>query len=167
MGPLSNARIVLSTPDSPVAAGQDDGIPVGHGSTVVAMSVTYEWRGAFGNQEVEALHAEGFDHEPIEYDWIGQLGRHSLGWICARKAGKLVGFVNVAWDGAAHAFVLDTLTEASARHQGIGTRMVELATEQARAAGCEWLHVDFDDDLARFYLDSCGFPPVRAGVVRL
>ena len=34
-----------------------------------------------------------------------------------------------------------------ARRHGVGTRLVEIAVEQARAAGCEWLHVDFDDHL--------------------
>ncbi len=32
-----------------------------------------------------------------------------------------------------------------------------------RRAGCEWLHVDFDDDLAPFYLQACGFQPTPAG----
>jgi hypothetical protein len=45
--------------------------------------------------------------------------------------------------------------------------MVRLATEQARAAGCEWLHVDFDDHLRAFYFDSCGFAPTPAGVINL
>lgn len=43
------------------------------------------------------------------------MNRHSLGWVCARFDGALVGFVNVAWDGAAHAFILDTVVE-----QGFG-----------------------------------------------
>ncbi len=25
-----------------------------------------------------------------------------------------------------------------------------------RGAGCEWLYVDFDDDLAPFYVKACG-----------
>ncbi len=65
---------------------------------------------------------------------------------------ELVGFVNVAWDGAAHAFVLDTVVTAGARRRGIATRLVGVATEQARSAGCEWLHVDFEDHLRRVLL---------------
>ena len=30
---------------------------------------------------------------------------------------------------------------------------------EARAAGCEWLHVDFEDHLRPFYFGSCGFTP--------
>jgi hypothetical protein len=29
--------------------------------------------------------------------------------VCARQGRELVGFVNVAWDGVVHAFVLDTM----------------------------------------------------------
>jgi GNAT superfamily N-acetyltransferase len=65
--------------------------------------------------------------------------------------------VNVAWDGVVHAFVLDTMVATRARRHGIGTRLVEIAVERARAAGCEWLHVDFDDHLRAFYFDACGF----------
>jgi GNAT superfamily N-acetyltransferase len=131
------------------------------------MEVTYEWRGDFENAEVNALHAEGFGHRVLEDDWKAQVERHSLGWVCARDAGELIGFVNVAWDGGIHAFILDTLVRARARRRGIGTRMIALAAEESRAAGCEWLHADFDDELSSFYLDSCGFVPTPAGVIAL
>ena len=44
-----------------------------------------------------------------------------------------------------------------ARRRGVGSELVRRAAEQARAAGCEWLHVDFEDHLRGFYLDACGF----------
>ena len=50
---------------------------------------------------------------------------------------------------------------------GVGTRLVELAVEGARAAGCEWLHVDFEDHLRGFYFDACGFVPTNAGLIEL
>jgi GNAT superfamily N-acetyltransferase len=131
------------------------------------MAIAYTWRGDIRNPELNALHAEGFDHRLLDDDWRGQLERHSLGWVCARDGERLVGFVNVAWDGAAHAFVLDTLVAADHRRRGIGRRLVEIATEQARAAGCEWLHVDFEDELTRFYTESCGFRPTPAGLIEL
>ncbi len=84
-----------------------------------------------------------------------------------RESGRLVGFVNVTWDGGVHAFILDTMVAAAHRRQGIATRLVKEATDRARAAGCEWLHVDFDDELRPFYLDACGFEPAPAGVIRL
>jgi GNAT superfamily N-acetyltransferase len=130
-------------------------------------NVTYAWRGGFTNAEVNALHAEGFGHAMLEDDWKAQVDRHSLGWVCARDGDELVGFVNVPWDGGTHAFILDTLVDARARRQGIGTRMVALAAAEARAAGCEWLHADFGDELAAFYFDACGFVPSPAGVIAL
>jgi GNAT superfamily N-acetyltransferase len=131
------------------------------------MTITYEWRGDFGNDEVNALHAEGFDHEPLTYDWWAQVEGHSLGWVCARDGGELVGFVNVAWDGGSHAFVLDTLVTARVRRRGVGTELVAVAAKEARDADCEWLHVDFDDHLRDFYFDACGFTPTSAGVIAL
>lgn len=127
----------------------------------------YAWRGPFDNAEVNALHAEAFGHPQLDDDWRGQAERHSLGWVCARESGELVGWVNVAWDGAIHAFVLDTIVAARARRRAIGALMVALAVEHARAAGCEWLHVDFDDELTTFYIEACGFTPTPAGLIAL
>ena len=134
------------------------------------MTITYQWRGTFASAEVNALHAECFDHPVLEdddWDWKGQVERHSLGWVCARDGSGLVGFVNVAWDGLVHAFVLDTMVASTAWRHGVGTRLVEVAVREARAAGCEWLHVDFDDHLQAFYFGACGFVPTNAGLIAL
>jgi hypothetical protein len=42
-----------------------------------------------------------------------------------------------------------------------------VATQNTRAAGCEWLHVDFEDHLSEFYFDGCGFTPGAAGLIAL
>ncbi len=131
------------------------------------MAVAYEWRGAFASGELNVLHAEGFEHDLLDWDWREQVERHSLGWVTAREDGELVGFVNVAWDGGSHAFVLDTLVPACARRRGIGVELVRAAEREARAAGCEWLHVDFEDHLRAFYFDACGFTPTNAGLIEL
>ncbi len=131
------------------------------------MSITYHWRGSFDSADVEALHAEGFEHQPVIYDWKSQVAEHSLGWVCAREGADLIGFVNVAWDGAGHAFILDTLVAERARRQGIGKQLVAIAVENARSSGCEWLHVDFDDQLRDFYFEACGFKPTNAGLIAL
>ena len=102
----------------------------GYGSPVVS----FEWRGRFGNAELSALHAAGFGQQAREHDWQTQLLRHSLGWVCARDGAGLGGFVNVAWDGGSHAFILDTVVAPRLQHQGAGTRLVAVAAEQARAA---------------------------------
>jgi GNAT superfamily N-acetyltransferase len=130
--------------------------------------IDYDWRGHFTSPEVELLHAEGFHRAPsAEWDWWEQVDRHSLGWVCAREEGALVGWVNVAWDGSGHAFILDTVVASSRRRQGIATELVKLATGHARDAGCEWLHVDFADHLTAFYFQACGFASTNAGLIRL
>jgi len=129
--------------------------------------LTCEWRGRFENREANALHAEAFDNRVLDDDWVAQVEGRSLGWVTARDGRRLVGFVNVAWDGGVHAFLLDTMVARAYRRRGLAMRLVKEATEQARAAGCEWLHVDFDEELRSFYLDACGFEPAPAGVIRL
>jgi ribosomal protein S18 acetylase RimI-like enzyme len=131
-----------------------------------AEEITYAWRAAITDDEMVGLvRSHGGRAVPGWWDWIQ---RYSLGWVSARDAaGTLVGFVNVAWDGGDHAFLIDTKTRGSYQHRGIGTAVVRLAVEHARAAGCEWLHVDFEPELRRFYFDACGFRPTDAGLIRL
>jgi GNAT superfamily N-acetyltransferase len=129
--------------------------------------IDYSWRCPFTNAELNALHAEGFGHRVLDDDWQAQVSRHSLGWVCAREDGQLLGFVNIAWDGGVHAFLVDTLVTAKARRHGIGTKLVAVASDGARKAGCEWLHVDFEDHLRPFYFDGCGFSPTNAGLTPL
>jgi GNAT superfamily N-acetyltransferase len=132
--------------------------------------IRFEWRGEFNSTELNELHSEAFGTRLFgddEWDWRGLVDRHSLGWIVARSGDQLTGFVNVIWDGLAHAWLQDTMVAKNARGSGIGTELVRYAAEGARASGCEWLHVDFDDDLRAFYFDSCGFTPTSAGVMRL
>jgi N-acetylglutamate synthase-like GNAT family acetyltransferase len=131
------------------------------------MGLTYDWRGQFSNAEINALHAEALDHRLLDDDWNRQVRRHSLGWVCARGKDELIGFVNVAWDGGAHAFILDTIVTINAREQGVGAQLIAVAVEGARTGGCEWLHVDFDDHLRHFYFQACGFTPTNAGLIRL
>jgi GNAT superfamily N-acetyltransferase len=127
----------------------------------------FEWRGEFDNQELNALHAEAFAHAILEIGWANQVNAHSLGWVIARDAGELIGFVNVAWDGDTHAFILDTIVSERRRREGIGTRLIAVAAAEARAAGCEWLHVDFDVEHRPFYLNACGFESTPAGLMAL
>jgi GNAT superfamily N-acetyltransferase len=94
------------------------------------------------------------------------LERHSAGWVCAYDGGRLVGFVNVAWDGATHFFLLDTTVAPSHRRRGIGARLVQEAVTLSRRRGGDWLHVDYDEELTPFY-EACGFRPTPAGLIQL
>jgi ribosomal protein S18 acetylase RimI-like enzyme len=127
---------------------------------------SYEWRGALTDEEmVDLVRSYGGNDE---VGWWDRIRPHSLGWVVARDGdGVVVGFVNVAWDGGDHAVLLDTRTRGTHQHDGIGTELVRVAARQAAAAGCEWLHVDFDADLEPFYFDACGFRPTKAGLIHL
>ena len=63
--------------------------------------------------------------------------------------------------------MLDTVTAAHLRRRGVGAALVDLARQHAAAAGCEWLHVDFEEHLRDFYVGACGFTPTDAGLIRL
>ncbi|WP_375451523.1 GNAT family N-acetyltransferase [uncultured Devosia sp.] len=90
----------------------------------------------------------------------------SLAHIGAYDGALLVGFVNVAWDGGSHAFILDTCVAGDYQRRGIATRLVAAAVEAARARGVRWLHVDFEPRLDGFYR-GCGFGPTAAGLMAL
>ena len=90
----------------------------------------------------------------------------SLAHLGAYDGHRLVGFVNVAWDGGIHAFILDTQVHADFQRRGIATMLVRRAAEVARERGAEWLHVDFEPHLEAFYR-GCGFRPTQAGLIAL
>jgi GNAT superfamily N-acetyltransferase len=92
--------------------------------------------------------------------------QRSLAHVGAYDGARLVGFVNVAWDGGVHAFILDTCVDPEYRRQGIALRLVERAAALARQRGAEWLHVDFEPHLEGFYRQA-GFGPTAAGLMRL
>jgi ribosomal protein S18 acetylase RimI-like enzyme len=134
------------------------------------VTITPTWRADFNNRELSELHAEAFEtrvSDGTEWNWEELVNQHSLGWVVARDGSKLVGFVNVLWDGLVHAWIQDTMVATAARHLGVGTELVAVAVTEARAAGCEWMHVDFEDDLRPFYFDACGFTPTNAGLISL
>jgi GNAT superfamily N-acetyltransferase len=132
----------------------------------VSDEVEYSWRGRISDQEMVEL-VESHGGRPV-VGWWDRIRPRSLGWVTARAPdGVLVGFVNVAWDGGDHAFLIDTKTRGDWQRRGVGTAVVQHAAQNAKAAGCEWLHVDFEPDLAAFYIDSCGFQPTDAGLIHL
>jgi GNAT superfamily N-acetyltransferase len=128
--------------------------------------LAYTWRGPASDEEmIELIESHGGRPET---GWWDKTRPHSLGWVTARTSdGVLVGFVNIAWDGADHAFLLDTKTRGEWQRCGVGTELVRHAVRHAREAGCEWLHVDFEPHLRPFYFDACGFEPTEAGLIHL
>jgi GNAT superfamily N-acetyltransferase len=119
------------------------------------------------DQVLSALHSLAFDAPGEVQPWAARLERHALTWVGAFDNDELIGFVQVCWDGGAHAFVLDTAVHPDHGRKGIGSQLVARAADEARAAGCEWLHVDYEPHLKTFYLDACGFTPTDAGLLKL
>jgi GNAT superfamily N-acetyltransferase len=128
--------------------------------------VRFAWRAEVTDEELVTLtQAHGGRSEP---GWWDRVRPHSLGWVSARSGdGTLVGFVNVAWDGGDHAFLLDTKVRPDHQRRGVGSELVRTAALNAKNAGCEWMEVDFDDHLASFYYGACGFAPAHAGLLHL
>ncbi len=115
--------------------------------------------------ELAGLHARAFGNEIGEVvPWRERLERHSLTWVGAFHDEHLVGFVHAAWDGGKHAFVFDTVVDPAAQRMGIGARLIAALIVEVTAAGCTWLHVDYEADLAGFYEQACGFSVTRAGL---
>jgi GNAT superfamily N-acetyltransferase len=137
-----------------------------HAMTTLDESVRIEWRAAVSDQELVDITQSHGGHP--EAGWWDRVRPHSLGWVTARTAAdELVGFVNVAWDGGDHAFLIDTKTRPTHQRQGLGVAVVGRAIAEAKAAGCEWLFVDFEPALAAFYIEACGFRSTPAGLVHL
>jgi predicted N-acetyltransferase YhbS len=91
-----------------------------------------------------------------DLQWRGDFANDELNGLHAEAFGHPV-----------HAFVLDTIVSARVRRQRVGSRLVAVAAAEASAAGCKWLHVDFDHELGPFYFRACGFKPTAAGLLAL
>ena len=126
--------------------------------------INYQISPAVTNDELNMLFANAWENHKT-WDFLPVL-EHSLLFVCAYHEQRLIGFVNVAWDGAQHAFILDTTVDKELRRRGIGTELVKRAAEASKELGVEWLHVDFEPHLQNFY-DQCGFRHTAAGLIRL
>ncbi len=116
------------------------------------------------NEELNHLFLAAWpDHQWRDFNPI--LNR-SLTFVCAYQSSQLVGFVNLAWDGGIHAFILDTTVHPEVRRQGIGIKLVKQAIEIAQAKGVKWVHVDYEPHLRVFY-QKCGFEHIEAGLMAL
>ena len=128
------------------------------------MTIRFSVNPSVRNDELDALFGATWSgHTPRDFSPV--LAR-SLGYVCAFSEDQLIGFVNVAWDGDKHAFLLDPTVRPDHQRLGIGMELVRQSTELARSKGAEWLHVDYEPRLAEFYR-RCGFGETVAGLLHL
>ena len=127
-------------------------------------AITYRVSPPVGNAELNALFAVAWPQHP--WSDFQPILRHSLAFVCAYDHDQLIGFVNLAWDGGIHAFLLDTTVHPGWRRRGIGRQLVLRAAAAARERGMHWLHVDYEPHLHAFY-SACGFQHTQAGLMRL
>ena len=116
------------------------------------------------NEELNPLFAVSWP----EHEWrdFAPVLSRSLTYICAFAKGRLIGFVNLAWDGGLHAFLLDPTVHPDWRGRGIGRHLVHRTVVVVQGPGVERVHVDFDWPLWDFYR-KCGFGPTEAGWIHL
>jgi GNAT superfamily N-acetyltransferase len=128
------------------------------------MNIDYRVSPTVKNDELNVLFDNAWENHQT-WDFLPVL-QHSLLFVCAYYRTRLVGFVNVAWDGSQHAFVLDTTVDREFQRRGIGVQLVKRAAEAAKECGVEWLHVDYEPHLRNFY-EQCDFKDTAAGLMCL
>ena len=126
--------------------------------------IVYRVRPALTNDSLNALLAAAWQGHAWR-DFKPVLSR-SLTFVCAYHEERLIGFVNLAWDGGYHAFILDTTVHPEFRRRGIGRELVRQAVAEAKGGVVEWVHVDYEPHLQNFY-ERCGFVSTPAGLIRL
>jgi ribosomal protein S18 acetylase RimI-like enzyme len=130
----------------------------------VVGGVEYKIRPKVAGGELNELFATAWENH-IDREFGAVLER-SLTYVCAFDGTRLVGFVNVAWDGGVHGFILDTTVHREYQRRGIGTELIRQAASVAAERGLEWLHIDYEARLQAFY-SGCDFKKTEAGLLRL
>ena len=132
---------------------------------------TFHIRPHLTNRQLNELFAAAWPgHETRDF---APVLCHSLTYVTVQAPtpdATLLGFVNVAWDGGIHAFLLDLTVHPARQRQGIGRALVQHALDATRCAAVSpairWLHVDYEPHLAEFY-GACGFRATHAGLIAL
>ena len=127
-------------------------------------AITYQISPQLSDEALNDLFASAWPEH--RFRPFSRVHQHSLAYIAAFDGDKLTGYVNLAWDGGIHAFILDTTVRDTHQRLGIGRELVTRAAVVAKQNGIEWLHVDYEPHLEPFY-QSCGFIPTKAGLINL
>ena len=126
--------------------------------------IEYRIKPELSDRDLNDLFASAWENHAERK--FGSVLLRSLTYVGAFAGSRLVGFVNVAWDGGIHGFILDTTVHRGFQRRGIGTEMMKRAAKIAAERGIEWLHVDYDPHLHAFYR-GCGYRKTEAGLLNL
>jgi hypothetical protein len=64
------------------------------------------------DEALSRLHTRAFGGRFQQQSWRRRLSAYGLSWVGAYdERGRLIGFVNVAWDGGTHASALDVVVD--------------------------------------------------------
>lgn len=127
-------------------------------------TIEYRIEPELSDRDLNDLFAFAWENH-VEREFGPVLAR-SLTYIAAFDGTHLVGFVNVAWDGGVHGFILDTTVHRDFQRRGIGTEMLKRAAGVAAERGLEWLHVNYVPQLDAFYR-GCGYRMTEAGLLNV
>lgn len=72
------------------------------------MGVELKIRPNVSDGALNELFAAAWQNYNVKKDIVARLEQHSLSYVCAFDTMNLVGFVNLAWDGGVHGFIVDT-----------------------------------------------------------
>ena len=79
--------------------------------------IRYAVREPIDFASLQGLFRDSWENgEKQDYDRVLE---RSFTWLTAHDGDDLVGFVNVAWDGGVHLFLLDTTVAPSHRRRGV------------------------------------------------
>lgn len=118
-------------------------------------------RAKLTDEGLNALFAEAYQHE-MSVPFHAILA-HSDSWVTAHRGDRLVGFVNIVWDGLYHAFLLDR-TACDDPDGSLKAELVVRALDTLRAdfPAVTKVHLEcVEGEVAGF--SSLGFQRVVAG----
>jgi hypothetical protein len=101
--------------------------------------ISYRVSPAITNDALNALFASACP-DNVWSDFEPVLSR-SLAYVCAYQQDRLIGFVNLAWDGGMHAFLLDTTVHPSFDAMGSAASWWHAPRRPPASAGspgCMW-----------------------------
>jgi ribosomal protein S18 acetylase RimI-like enzyme len=132
--------------------------------TSVVNGIEYKIKPKLADRALNELFAGAWENH-VERKF-GPVLKQSLTYVGAFAGTRLVGFVNVAWDGGVHGFILDTTVHRDYQRRGIATELIRQAAKVAAKHDIEWLHVDYEPRYHAFY-QGCGFTKTKAGLLNL